>query len=143
MSYTKRRQNINPSTPPIGATSTIGANLNIDDRIIEVLNANRDEVIDFANWYEYTHTNDINTIPVNRQFYEVNLNNNMISREKKRKHDNDNYIESTKPHFIITDKILNHDSIVNWASDRSKKQRGGKRTRMRKSSKKRRTTKRR
>ncbi len=247
MSDKKRRPNINP------------ANLNIDDRISEVLDANLDQVIDFANTHGYTHINDINNIPVNRQFYEVNINNNLISTPKIKVYDtikelssatvdpdsklfipnkyttlkhipdnklfyevnnNDNMviyaksksgdkiiidktiqylsseivdqdaqlfipdkytklddipkntlfyevkknndkigypkikigneiksfsnkIGSNTSHFIITDDTLISHSIVNWASDRVLKQRGGKRTRMRKSSKKRRTTKRR
>jgi hypothetical protein len=120
----------------------------IHEGVSKVLNANRDQVIDFATTHKYDHKGNIKDIPVNTQFYEVNLNNNMISREKKRENDNDNYKKSSAPHFIITDANLDSHSIVDWALNLSKKggsskKRGGNRTRMRKSSQKRRTTKRR
>jgi len=115
---------------------------NSTDGISKVLNANRKQVIKFAKTNKYKHTNDITVIPLDTQFYEVNTNNNMISFPKKRKSDTILKTVSTAPYFIITDDPLESDSIVDWSlSNRSLK--GGKRTRIRKSTQKRRTTKRR
>ena len=117
----------------------------IPDRIIK---NNLAELKRFAEAHNYKLIKDIRKIPVNTQFYEVNLANNMISREKERPNDNYVYTLSRVPHFMITNDKLDSYSIVDWvfnsASKRSSSSKlGGNRTRNRKSSKKRITTKRR
>lgn len=130
----------------------------------------REKALCFACKNDYGHTDDINKITLNTQFYEVNTNNGYVSRPKQKTAEDTELTESTAPYFIITDKdidpyalqsedqehlktdSIDHNKVkidlMEDESDRGGKRRRirksiQKRTRIRKSRQKRRTTKRR
>jgi hypothetical protein len=114
----------------------------------------REKAIIFAEKNEYLHTDDINEIKTNTQFYEVNTNSGFVSKPKLIYEENTNngfvpepkqihysknrknLIESTAPYFIITNDPIRNGYIDDFIDDLMET-RGGKRTRIRKSRQKR------
>ena len=72
----------------------------------------REKALCFACKNDYGHTDDINKIKLNTQFYEVNTNNGYVSRRKQKKTGDTELTESTAPYFIITDEHIDHYALL-------------------------------